>query len=217
MNANDSERLAALERSVRRMRLFSMLSAVFLIGLSSAAFLSMQTAPAVLSVSELKVTDRKGVVRIHIGGELPGSNRGQGREGAAGLLLFDATGAERGGYITTDSSGYIGLTLDARRANATTASTQTAVFRADSIGSTALRLWNGEHMFEIKADRDGARYNVLQARQVVAQEPPVANPRSSLVCTEIRQLRAQYDSTLIRRACRERMTETGCQLCLADR
>ena len=80
-----------------------------------------------------------------------------------------------------------------------------------------LRLWNAEHMFEILADRDGARYNVLQARQIVAQEPPMENPRSSAVCTELRQQRAQYDSALIRKACRERMTEGSCNLCLADR
>jgi hypothetical protein len=217
MSSDETARLAELERSLTRMRRFTILSCLLLVGLSSAAFLKVQTAPTVLTVSELKVTDQKGVVRVHIGGELPGSNRGQGSEGTAGLLLFDATGAERGGYITTDSSGYIGLTLDSRRVSRTTASTQTAVFRADSIGSTVLRLWNAEHMFEITADRDGARYNVLQARQIIAQDPPVPNPRSSAVCTELRLLRAQYDSTLVRKACRERMTEGGCKLCLTDR
>ncbi len=187
---------------------------ILLIGLSGVAFRQQGATATALTVSELKVTDERGIVRVHIGGALPGANRAQGSEGTAGLLLFDGSGAERGGYITTDSSGYIGLTLDARRVNATTQSTQTAVFRADSLGTTVLRLWNGDRVFEIKADDDGARYNVLQGRQVVSQEPVLQNPQSSLVCTELRELRTQYDSTAVYRACRAQMTEAACKLCL---
>ena len=130
MNESQMERLAALERSVRTMRILVVVIGLPLVVLGSTAFLNSRSAPAVLTVSELRITDANGVVRVHITGTVPGARRGQGGEGAAGLLLFDATGVERGGYITTDSSGYIGLTLDARKVNSTTGSTQTAAVSA---------------------------------------------------------------------------------------
>jgi len=217
MNDAEEARLENLERSVKQLRRFAWSACILLVILSSAAFVKTQATPSTLTVSELRVIDARGVVRVLVAGEIPGTNRAQGSEGTAGLLLFDGAGAERGGYITTDSSGYIGLTLDARRVNGTTRSTQTAVFRADSLGSTVLRLWNGDRIFEIKADDDGTRYNVLKGRQVVIQEPAFQFPRSTLVCIELRELRAQYDSTAILGACRAQMTDAACKLCLADR
>src|SRR5438874_8284634 len=58
--------------------------------------------PSVLTVSELNVVDSKGVVRARIAGNLPEtySNGKPVGRGAAGVLLYDAAGVERGGYVT---------------------------------------------------------------------------------------------------------------------
>src|ERR1700722_9874079 len=81
----------------------------------------------VLTVSELTIVDDKGTVRARLGGQLPDAvidgkvaPRGQP---AAGILLYDDTGTERGGYVTFSPSGDVALTLDNQR-------TQTALFAA---------------------------------------------------------------------------------------
>src|SRR4051812_12835677 len=68
-----------------------------------------------LRVSELVVVDPKGVERVRIGGDLPDAvingKRVPRGEKAAGVLLYDGTGQERGGYVTFEPSSNIALTL----------------------------------------------------------------------------------------------------------
>ena len=90
-----------------------------------------------LTVSELSVVDSRGVIRARLGGELPDAVVGgkvppRGNH-AAGLLIYDGTGQERGGYVTFEPSGNVALTLDNR-------SGQTAAFVTDPEIGSALRL-----------------------------------------------------------------------------
>lgn len=209
MPTDHSARLLALERSVRRMGFAFVGLALLALVLAGLLATSLRTPEQVLQVSELIVTDEEGVVRVRIGGDLPGEKRGQGQEGAAGILLFDGTGDERGGYVTLDSSGHVGLTLDGRDA-------QSAVFRADTTGATTLRLWNAQEMFEIKADEDGARYSVLRNREIVLQEPAFADPPSTVICRGLQSVRGEYEPGIVLQACRERMTESACSACLGS-
>lgn len=72
-----------------------------------------------LRVSEVAVVDEHGVVRARLGGNLPDATTRAGRpiprgDKAAGLLIYDDRGAERGGYVTFEKSGTAVLTLDTR-------------------------------------------------------------------------------------------------------
>ncbi|MBA3559700.1 MAG: hypothetical protein H0W30_14025 [Gemmatimonadaceae bacterium] len=214
-------RLAACERSNRRLTRLT----VFLLFIgaggvvvgssvsTAGAFTDRDTSPVpqVLELSELLIVDERGVVRVRIGGDLPDAVI-QGRrtprgDGAAGVILYDTTGQERGGYITTDSSGHIGLTLDSRYR-------QTAVFRADSSGSTTLRLWTDDEAVELRVNKEGGRLNVLRDAKVVLQLPEIADPVSTSTCTDLRELRAQHEAEAVMKACMRTMPATACRKCL---
>jgi hypothetical protein len=92
-----------------------------------------------LRVRELIVVDDSGTVRARVGGNLPDAvyhgRRAHRGDQAAGVLLYDKDGLERGGYVTFDRWGVVALTLDNR-------GQQVAIFGADSTpnaGATVAR------------------------------------------------------------------------------
>jgi len=78
------------------------------------------TAPAPstdsLQVRELVVVDAKGTPRVRIGAPLPEpimlGRRSKRGDPVSGVLLYDAEGNERGGYVTGDKSRSVSLGLD---------------------------------------------------------------------------------------------------------
>ena len=69
--------------------------------------------PASLTLSELNIVDAKGVVRLRLSGDLPGTVNGE-RRNIAGLLFYDGTGRERGSHVT-DAEHRVFLSLTVRR------------------------------------------------------------------------------------------------------
>jgi len=69
-----------------------------------------------LTLRELRIVDAHGVERVRIGAPLPdpiaNGKRTKRDEPASGVLIFDAKGNERGGYITDDGAGNALITLD---------------------------------------------------------------------------------------------------------
>lgn len=66
-----------------------------------------------LRLRSLTIVDEKGTPRLVLGAPLPDPKYGKRPKPAAGVLIFDQTGAERGGYVTSDgedAEAY--LTLD---------------------------------------------------------------------------------------------------------
>jgi len=165
-----------------------------------------------LRVRELVVVDSNGVERARLGGNLPdavvaGRRLSRG-ELAAGLLLYDGAGQERGGYVTFEPSGNVALTLDSRKG-------QTALFVAGPEGATALKLWTGTDSIELRSDDDGARWTVAEDGHVLLQEPPIALGREA--CAGYREALEHYSREDVMRACRERYSEAACQACLDSR
>lgn len=139
--------------------------------------------PPHLAVSELTVLDEQGVVRARIGGKLPdavfdGRTHPRG-QGAAGVLLHETTGQERGGFVTFDS-GHVGLTLDNRVGG------QAGEFIAGPANGAVFREHTGSTILEMKADEDGPSLHMLQDKQVVFHEPAIANPQSTKFCKEFK-------------------------------
>src|SRR5438445_501829 len=129
-------RLDALERSNRQLRTLLLVSGLVLPLLAALAFTSFggiqRNSPIVadsLLVRQLVVTDSQGTVRARLGAHLPDAliDGKRLRRGAdiAGILLYDDTGRERGGYVTFSPSRLVALTLDTR-------DRQVALFAADS-------------------------------------------------------------------------------------
>lgn len=215
-------RLAACERTHRRLRRVVFVQAAALLLLFAGLCLSCASSrgdaassPGVLRVSELVVVDRQGIERVRIGGDLPdavikGKRAPRGAQ-AAGILLYDDTGQERGGYVTFSPSGYVALTLDTRER-------QVALFAADPVEGVALRLWHGGDGNEIalRADEEGGRIMALRSKKVVFHQPPIASPQSTPTCMELRKLKGEMTAAELMAACVERMPEEACRLCLAQ-
>src|ERR1051326_2543154 len=84
------------------------------------ALLTIAATPTkkVLTVSEVDIVDAKGVIRARLGADLPdavidGKTIKRGGN-PAGLMLYDDSGQERGGYVTSPN-GYIALTMDSHK------------------------------------------------------------------------------------------------------
>lgn len=97
----------------------------------------------ILKVRGIVVVDSLGIERVILGAPLPTAQSSMGNRlyprekgtGVHGVMLYDAEGQERGGYVTDDDYGNVFLTLDSK-------SGQTFLALAEPYGATALQLWD---------------------------------------------------------------------------
>ncbi len=183
---------------------------VLLIGGRSGARLAAQDQKS-LTLSELTIVDPKGMVRARIGGDLPDAvidgKPVHRAERAAGVILYDETGAERSGYVTFSPSRSVALTLDNER-------TQTALFAAGPTGGSALRLWYQNNAVELNVGADGPNIHATEQKRAVFHQPPVRNPQKTELCKELRHARSQMSKTEIFEFCVNRSSEAACRACL---
>jgi hypothetical protein len=168
--------------------------------------------PQVLTVSEVDIVDAKGVVRARLGGDLPdsvvnGKVRHRGAK-AAGLLLYDDTGQERGGYLTFSPGRQVALTLDSSKQ-------QTALFVASSEGGAALKMSDSGQLLDFRVDPDdGPSIHAMQNKKVAFHAPPPVNFEKGAMCTELRGALKTMSRDDVLGFCRERTSEEACQACL---
>jgi hypothetical protein len=178
-----------LQKLERRLRLSNCLWLLTMIAVTVAAWArtaETQQNPSALRASELVVVDQKGAERVRISGELPDAmingKRVPRGEKAAGVVLYDAAGNERSGYVTFEPSGNVGLTLDTKKQ-------QVAFFVAGPDSGSALQMWNGTDLVELRSDENGSRVTAVKDRQVVMQEPAVTK-MSAETCEAYRSARS---------------------------
>ncbi|TRD11715.1 hypothetical protein FGU71_07450 [Erythrobacter insulae] len=211
-------RLEAIER---KNRFLSRIAIVFaLIAVALAIWHISPASPAkaagkidVLQLRTLEIVDATGTVRARLGSDLPdaiidGKTVGRGGEKVSGLMLYDGTGQERGGYVTFEPSGNIGLTLDTRKG-------QVALFAAGPQSGANLRLWDGEDAIELRADQDGTRLTSVQDG-VVAVQLPVIEAIGPEACNAYRGAKGKLPREEIIKACTGRFPSELCQRCLAE-
>lgn len=212
-------RIALLERNNR---ILSRTAAALVAGLIGLVL--WNTAPArsethdtdkdVLRVRMLEIVDTQGTVRVRVGSDLPdavidGKTVGRGNESVAGVMLYDGTGQERGGYVTFEPSGNIGLTLDTRKG-------QVALFAAGPDEGATLRLWNGEDAIEMRADTDGSRLSSVAGGAVTLQLPAIQKIGDQ-ACNAYREARTGgYPAPDVAKACSARFPAELCRQCLAE-
>src|SRR5437763_10855024 len=100
------DRLVRCERRNRWLATLSVLQFVILAvaGCVTASHSTAPPSPPSLRVRELAVVDDHGIVRVRIAANLPdpvirGKRVSRG-DPATGVMLYDRTGQERGGYLT---------------------------------------------------------------------------------------------------------------------
>ena len=108
--------LAAEVRRLRRILYSTCIAGVAIVVFLGAATVS-QSRRDDLTVRQLHVVDENGVERVRIGAPLPDPivhGKRTKRDGPiSGVLIFDRTGTERGGYATDDEAdGNAVITLD---------------------------------------------------------------------------------------------------------
>ena len=141
-------RISALERRCARQYVTTVIT--LLLGVvggwvlsASARDTSAQTRKTddILTVRGLIVVDERGVERVRISAPLPDpivQGKRVPRQGVvSGMLIFDADGDERGGYVT-NTRGDAFLTLDAKQG-------QQTIFLANRDGGANLSVWSGSN------------------------------------------------------------------------
>jgi len=207
-------RLDACERANRRLARVLLLQAAFLALVLVALLTSVArsqaaraSSPQSLRLRELIIVDPAGVERVRISGDI-GDEAKRGQK-AAGVFLYDGGGRERGGYVTWEPSGNVGLTLDTRQAQAT-------LFVVAPDSGSALQLWHGDDVIELRSDEDGSRLTAARAQRVVVQEPEITT-MSRETCAAYRELGSRISPEQLLQECQRRFTEAACGACLAGR
>ncbi|ASR44243.1 hypothetical protein BEN78_13595 [Xanthomonas citri pv. mangiferaeindicae] len=176
---------------------------------------SIPQLPDRLRLRELVVVDPTGVERVRVSGDLPDAlidgKRVDRGSAAAGVMLYDRSGQERGGYVTWDDGDNVGLTLDGRQR-------QSALFVAGPDGAAALQIWHGGRMLDLRADADGARLSQSVDGRVQVQLPEVAALSASTCTLFLGGLAEEVPGGLppeqVRSICEGRFSETACTACL---
>jgi hypothetical protein len=176
-----------------------------------------QTVIPSITVRELVVVDDKNVVRARVGGNIPPAivdgktlSRGGVNNGVAGIMLYDRTGVERGGYITFDQGDNIALTLDNQKK-------QQVFFGVGPTGTAALQLWQEDEMLDLRADTNGARLTRTKAGAVTNQYPETFIKSAS--CEYYRggikdEVPAGLSRAEVKKICERRFAASSCEPCL---
>lgn len=225
MDPDPVARIAALERSNRQLRTLALVPTLVLPLLAVLAFRTSRDLPPSalqpadsLRVRQLILVDSQGTVRARVGAHLPDAvidgRRLRRGEDIAGILLYDDTGRERGGYVTFSPSRNVALTLDTR-------DRQVALFAADPEDGVAARVWGGNNWVEMRASTKGAHLTLAHSGEVVVQQPPLSESEVSAFCSglkdALRRVTPQPPADKVLASCKERMSDADCRKCLGTR
>jgi hypothetical protein len=148
-------------------------------------------------------------VRARLSGDLPDgvmagghvSNRGSK---AAGVMLYDEEGIERGGYVTQDTGSNVMLTLDSKYRQAAL-----LVAGPDESQTSAMSLWAKGGSIGMRSDENGQRLTVTNKSGIVLQQPVIA-ALSPDTCASYKETEKKYPGE---RVCQSRYLDAACQAC----
>lgn len=218
MSKSIEERLASVEQENASLRkriarqnaawLFSVLALAG--GVAVAGVAAKDAVFGSIKAREVVVVDAKGTVRTRISGDVPDAVMAGGRvskrgDKAAGVIIYDSEGIERGGYITTDTESNAMITLDSK-------------FRMSAImvagpeqgQAAALSIITKDSMLDLRGDQNGARLTVTDKEGVKFQQPAIAK-LSQETCASYRDIERKEPG---KRWCQRRFSDTACQACL---
>jgi hypothetical protein len=176
---NEDQFIGRISTLENRQRLTILLAALAIIILAVALVFQWSQIrelknPQELRVRELAVVDEHGTERVLIAAPVPYAivnGKRVKRDGAfSGIIISDATGAERGGYGTGDGYANALLTLDSQ-------GPQTVMLLAEPDGSTMFRIWNGDKGSITMGAFDYPFLNVKQNGKPLFVAPP-DNPKT---------------------------------------
>lgn len=222
MAMNTPNNTLHIERQLRWLRITTLFAAMIAVAALWLAWRSYARevppsgAMASLRLNELAVVDSSGVVRARLSGNVPDAvikgHRAPRGGKAAGLIIYDGTGQERGGYVTFDDpQANALLSLDTRNG-------QVAYFVADAEHGVALSLWTAGNQVELRADSGAARMTTTSEGTIVLQQPPMSAKEITEHCEALRSeliaLKEVPPFSVLLSACMQRLPEADCRKCL---
>ncbi len=204
--------VAKLQVRVHRLTLTMAVSVIALPLLVTFAWTRF-VAPSELSLRTLRIVDERGVERVRIDGHLPDVVNGKRvtrGEQAAGLIIYDDAGDERGGYVTFSPSRNAVLTLDTRKG-------MVVLLAADSADGAALRLSrsNVNDWIDLRAGSTGPHLTVGRGNEVTLQEPPMSEGDAAALWAEfnveLSKLKVQPPDQALLQVCEQRMLAAACR------
>lgn len=126
-----------------------------------------------LRLRRLAIVDEKGIERVVLGAPVPepiilGKRITRGGP-ASGIILFDAEGNERSGYVTTDGYPNVLFTLDSL-------ARQHVLFMTEPQGSTALWLWDAnDNSFQLNVNDKAPRLKITRQGKIIFEQPSAEN------------------------------------------
>lgn len=212
-----SQRIEACEQQNRRLRQLVMLQGIVGLAIVLAAYAGVSRAgsdapTASIKAREIVVVDANNVVRARMSGDMPNAVMAGGRVAArgtkaAGFMLYDEEGIERGGYVTMDSGSNAMLSLDSKHHMVAH-----MVVGPDKEEAAALRLGGQRRALELRTDDNGARLSIEAERKVVEQHPAIGTLQPE-TCKQQRAYEQQFPG---RGICRTRYTAEACTRCLGE-
>lgn len=199
-----------LRTSLRRQgRLWMAALLVAAIGSASAGIAVKNAVFGTIQARDITIVDKDGVVRARMSGDMPDATMFGGRVSkrgaqAAGFMIYDKDGIERGGYVTFDHDNAM-LSLDSKYHMVAS-----MIAGPGEDGTAVLNLASKQHGMELRSDSDGSRLSVSKGR-VVQQQMPAIDVLSAETCSHWRELDKKYPNENV---CRSRYTEAACQRCM---
>jgi hypothetical protein len=162
-----NQRIEALERRVRVL-FFALVVTIAALGVNAGRAQSNVTDN--LRVRQITVVDANGVERVWIGAPVPDPiNQGRRvpRNGAvSGMIVLDAKGNERGGFVTSDPGGSVFIGLDSEQS-------QEALFLVNPTGGGHISIYddagNRARMMVLGGQ---SSFLLEQKSQPVFEQPP---------------------------------------------
>lgn len=186
----DEQNLKEMQDSLDRLKLrfrrltWALTASVAALGLAIIALAAVGLRPkissptgGILIVRGLVVVDGNGVERVRIQAPLPDPlvlGKRFPRGGAvSGILLSDAEGNERSGYVTSDGYPNVFFTLDSL-------ARQHVLFITEPQGEPTLRLWDGASVASLSAGSDGPGLKLTAGEKTLLEIParkPAGKPK----------------------------------------
>jgi hypothetical protein len=123
----------------------------------------------ILRVRGLVIVDKNNTERVWIGAPVPDplilGKRFPRGSSVSGILLFDAEGNERSGYVTSDGYPNVLFTLDSL-------AKQHVLFMAEPQGDPSLVLWDHSNRFNLTVGEEAPQMKMTRGNQTIFEVPP---------------------------------------------
>lgn len=203
-----------LRKAMKRQHLAWMMAVLLTaLGTATATVAVKNEVFGSIQARDITIVDQNGVVRARMSGDMPDAKMFGGRvvkrgARAAGFMIYDKDGIERGGYVTFDDNDENAmLSLDSKHRMVAS-----LIAAPGESGTAVLNLSSKGHAMELRSDDDGARMSVNKGRMMQLQMPAI-DILSKDTCREWREMEKEHPNENL---CRSRYTETACKRCMSE-